>query len=518
VEQTVEPAGASPVDAIINFLGGSLIFGIPNWVLLLLLAICLFGGIFAKWGEWLTEHGRLARSRTDEKIASHRSEELQERLMNLEARFGERAEKLPSELRPIIARLDKSTDQINTAATYLADINIEEASERSFRAAMPQMESTRGLSKLEKNIAQTTGRVIREKLSEVRPALSILKQEAPRLKADAAKLHDMDLKFNKSVDQVNRQFIEFEEIMRSEDRTKIASRASIVIPWLIALVIMTIALSGVFLNFFLIERPMSEIVGEGARIAGVGLPTFAALIVIFLEFVTGVILMDALGFTKLIPAFEAMSDKGKRILAVIAFAFLGAFSVLEVTLSMVREEIIEQQQETSRIANASLASPGLTAPSADAAAPVESAAPAQDVRKEGLAKATIAQIILAAIIPWLLAAAALPLETIIRNSVFMVSIASSYFLLTLGFICRSIGAPSQAIGAMFGGSGDKGDSDKASKAEEREARKQAKRDKKAAKDDGANTEDDLMVFEPEVVEEEPQNSRRDKRQRELQRA
>jgi cytochrome b subunit of formate dehydrogenase len=508
-----------------TFLGGSLIGGIPNWVLLLLLAIGLLGGVFERWGVWLTEHGRIARSRCDEKIASHRADELQERLMNLEARMGKRAEELPKELHPIVARLDKSTDQINKAATYLADINIEEAAERSFRAAMPSMESTRGLSKLEKNIAQTTGRTIREKLSEVRPALSILKQEAPRLKADATKLHDMDQKFNKNVKQINDAFAEFETIMRSEDRAKIASRASIVVPWVIALLIMTIALSGVFLNFFLIERPMAEIVGEGARIGGVGLPTFAALIVIFLEFVTGVILMDSLGFTRLIPAFESMSDKGKKILAFIAFAFLAAFSVLEMTLSIVREQIIEQQQETRDLANAALIAPNLApapaAASPDATAPAEDGAAAQPAtRKDGLQMSTIAQLILAAIIPWLLAAAALPLETIIRSSVFMVSIVSSYLLLTLGFICRSIGAPSQTIGRLFSGAGDGGRA-KADKAEERAARKQMKKNKKDDDEgQGRNREDDLMVVEPEIFEGEApqQNGRRDKRQRELQRA
>jgi hypothetical protein len=278
---------------------------------------------------------------------------------------------------------------------------------------------------------------------------------------------------------------------------------------------MTIAFSGVFLNFFLIERPMSEIVGEGARIAGVGLPTFAALIVIFLEFVTGVILMDSLGFTRLIPALEAMSDKGKRIMAVIAFVFLGAFSVLEVTLSMVREEIIEQQQETRALANASLTSPSL---SARQPAGEEAAAAQPDARKEGMAKATIAQIILAAIIPWLLAAAALPLETIIRNSVFMVSIATSYSLLALGFICRSIGAPSQFIGQLFGGGSSDRDERNAAKAEEREARKKAKRDRRSDTDDGGGNDEDLMALELDEPAPVEQPRGRDKRQRELQRA
>jgi hypothetical protein len=244
--------------------------------------------------------------------------------------------------------------------------------------------------------------------------------------------------------------------------------------------------------------------------------------VIFLEFVTGVILMDALGFTKLIPAFEGMSDKGKKWLAFIAFGFLAAFSVLEMTLSIVREQIIEQQQETRDLANAALVAPALSgntpAAAPDTAVPAEDGAAAQpSARDNGLQMATIAQLILAAIIPWLLAAAALPLETIIRNSVFMVSIATSYVLLALGFIFSSIGAPSQTIGRLFGGSGDRSERE-AAKAEEREARKQAKKDKKKDAGDARNRqEDDLMVFE-ELPQEEPQHNRRDKRQRELQRA
>ena len=151
---------------------------------------------------------------------------------------------------------------------------------------------------------------------------------------------------------MNKAFTEFEEIVRSEDRRKIAARASIVVPWVIAVLITTIALAGVFLNFFLIERPMAEIVGEGARIGGIGLPTFAAIIVIFLEFVTGVILMDAAGFTRLIPAFHSMSAAGRRVMLVVSFTFLALFSVMEMTLSIVREQIIEQDRETDRLAAA----------------------------------------------------------------------------------------------------------------------------------------------------------------------
>lgn len=406
------------------------------------------GRMFGRWGLWLGEHGRNARITCSEKIAAHRADELQDRMLMLEDRIGHRAEKLAKETGPVIARLDKSTHALAQTATELADINVEDAAERAFRAAMPSIEGGRNLSKLERNIASNTAKAMGERLAPVRPALSVLKTEGPRLRDIAEKLGKTEREFNSGVDQVNKAFTEFEEIVKSEDRVKVASRASILIPWLIAVLITGIALSGVFLNFFLIERPMAEIVGEGARIGGIGLPTFAALIVIFLEFVTGVILMDSAGFTKLIPAFHSMSDGGRRIMFWVAFSFLAAFSVLEATLSIVREQIIEQQQETRDLANRSLVAPPLAvpvAPAPAATAPAESPAE-QTPRQTGLQLATVAQLILAVLIPWLLAAAALPLETIIRNSVFMVSIATSYALLFLGFTCKTLGVAFKNVG------------------------------------------------------------------------
>ena len=84
------------------FLGGAFFAGIPNWVLLLLFAIFLLGGVFERWGVWLKEHGQNARVRCNEKIASHRADELQDRMLVLEDRIGHRAAKLTKEIVPIV--------------------------------------------------------------------------------------------------------------------------------------------------------------------------------------------------------------------------------------------------------------------------------------------------------------------------------------------------------------------------------------------------------------------------------
>lgn len=408
------------------------------------------GYMFARWGSSLLDHGRRAREVTNEKIASQRADELQDRMLHLEEKMGKRTEQLARETGPILKKLDKATHELATSANAISDINLEDAAERAFRSALPSMESTRGLTKIEKNIAANTARAMNDKLAPLRPALITIRNESPRLKEVAEKLVKIEHDFNKNASDVNKAFTEFEEIVRSEDRRKIASRASIVVPWVIAVLITTIALAGVFLNFFLIERPMAEIVGEGARIGGIGLPTFAAIIVIFLEFVTGVILMDSAGFTRLIPAFHSMSAAGRRVMLVVSFTFLALFSVMEMTLSIVREQIIEQDRETDRLA-AQIIGPVLISPqpSAEAAAATAPAEAPQRANVFGLELSTFAQLILAGVIPWLLAAAALPLETIIRNSVFIISIFASFALIFLSFICKTISALFKNIGVFL---------------------------------------------------------------------
>jgi hypothetical protein len=396
---------------------------------------------FIRWGFWLVDHGRKARLVTARKIAAQRAEEIAERMLVFEDRLGRQAVSLPKETNAIIGRLDASANALDGAAKDLTEVNVEEVAERALRHSMLKIDEGRGLSKIEKNTAQAAAKGLREQLGAVRPSLAVLKAEAPRLREAAKKLEGIESRFRASVDGVNKNVAEFEAKFRSDDYKSLVGGQSIVVPWLIGMLIMVIALSGVFLNFFLIERPMAEIVGEGAKIAGVGLPTFAAMIVIFLEFVAGVVLMDAAGFTKLIPTFQTMSDGSRRVMFWVAMLFLTLFSVLEVSLAIVREQIIEANQETSRQALELFTQPAPVAPVEGADAATAPGAPAETPaeQEQGLQLITMAQIILAALIPWLLATAALPLETIIRNSVFIVQMVGAGLMLVGGRLLRGIG-------------------------------------------------------------------------------
>jgi hypothetical protein len=402
-------------------------------------AFFVTGRLFSRWGLWLGEHGRAARLATAERIAATRAEELADRMLVLEDRIGKRAEKLPEELGGLAVKLDTSAHSLETSAKALSGIDLNLAAERAVRSALPRVEEGRGVHKVHKAVGAVRVEMA-EQVKRIRPELGVVKQEAPRLRQAAEKLAEVEGRFTKAIETVNKTFADYEECLRSPDRLKVAGKQSILVPWLIAMLVMMIAISGVFLNFFLIERPMSEIVGEGARIAGVGLPAFAAMIVIFLEFVAGVILMDAAGLTKLIPTFHTMSDRQRMILFWTAFLFLAMFSVLEASLALVRERIIEMNNST-RAAAGPLADAAAAAPAGEAQGSSNPAAAVAEL-------STFAQVVLAVLIPWLLATAALPLETIVRNTVFIVQLVGAYALLGASFVCKTLGNAFKSLG-MF---------------------------------------------------------------------
>lgn len=496
---------------------------IAGGLLLLLALLWLLRGPIHSMGVWLLDQGRKVREEVNERIASYRAEEYQDRLMAMAHGVRVQAEKLPGETGPIIGKLEKSATTIELAADHLSSVNIDDLAERPVQDAVKAIRD-KGLDnahKAERNAARAVAVSMKEQMAAVRPQLVTLKAEAPRVARDAKRLQEIHAKFDANAKRVSDAYTEFEDAIHTnpERRMAAAGRQSIVIPLLIAIFITAIALSGVFLNFFLIQRPMAEIVGEGAKIGGIGLPTFAALIVIFLEFVAGVVLMDAAGFTRLIPNFSTMSDTSRRIMFWVAFVFLTTFCALEIMLATVREGIIEAEQETRNLAISTFNAPAPAEPVAvveppagetgavevapdaapvavEEAEPVPAAVgpsplivsvlgliavlamgvigmmgeklgrggqliglvvaafcvaglcavslipglfPATAAAGGGMSTITMAQILLAGLIPWLLATAALPLETIVRNSVFLVHIVWSLLLVIVGSITKAIG-------------------------------------------------------------------------------
>ncbi len=263
-------------------------------------------------------------------------------------------------------------------------------------------------------------------MQNVRPQLTSIKAQLRPIEQSLDALRETSNEFGRLADRVNKDMDFFEKIISSENRRELVQRQSIIIPWFLALLVMLIAFSGVFLNFFLIERPMAEIVGDGMQVGGLSLPAAAALVVIFLEAAAGIVLMDAAGLTSL-TAIASTAGKTRKIIFGTAIGFLLIFSAFEAMLAIQREVIIAA--ETC----------------------VEATAVGLDCKEQekGLSLTMIAQVLLAVLIPWLLAVAAIPLEKLVQNTIFILRIVLHQLLMLASFLAKTLAYAFKAFGVLL---------------------------------------------------------------------
>lgn len=259
----------------------------------------------------------------------------------------------------------------------------------------------------------------------VRGEARALKPEARKIQSATDKLRLIERKLERHAYEMNDAAEKYERTLRSEERKNAAGDASIVVPWFAAVVVIAIATAGAFLNFQLIARPMAELVGDGARFAGLSLASLAAITLILLEAAAGIVLMEGIGATQLLPVFRRMRGGLTIVFALMAAFFLTVFSVVEVALAFTREAIIALDAEVLRAAMGESAAE--TAPAAS------------------LPMALLAQALLGGAIPWILAVVAIPAETVIHNTRFIVEAGWKQTLAFTAFLLAGFAAVARGL-------------------------------------------------------------------------
>ncbi len=140
-------------------------------------------------------------------------------------------------------------------------------------------------------------------------------------------------------ENIDKHMLKFNEINNGTDAAVRALRASSITQFLIAFLVVTIAIGGAYFNFHLIALPMSEMVGSTQRIGGVKVADLSALVIICLEITAGIFLLESLRVTKLFPLIGAMDDKMRRIIMIVAGAVLLILASTESALAFMRDQI-----------------------------------------------------------------------------------------------------------------------------------------------------------------------------------
>ena len=209
---------------------------------------------------------------------------------------------------------------------------------------------------------------------------------------------------------IDTQMGRFEEMRAKTDRMLNTLSASATKQFFIDGLIMLVAILGGAVNFWLIQRPMSEMVGATAGVSlfgfGFNISHIAATVIIAVEIAMGIFLMESLRITRLFPVIGALDDRMRQRMIWITFAILAILASIEAGLAYMRDLLALQDAALTQEMIRSMHDE------------------AEIVAGEGIAGAppsfrwipSVAQMVMGFILPFALAFVAIPLESFVHSA------------------------------------------------------------------------------------------------------
>jgi len=149
---------------------------------------------------------------------------------------------------------------------------------------------------------------------------------------------------------IDRHMGEYESMVKGTDKAVRTLSSSSLQHFFTSLAVMIIAVGIAMVNFQLIARPMSEMVGgTTSLLLGFQLNQIAAMVMILVEMTLGIFLMESLRITKLFPIVGALNDKLRIRIAWFLFIMLLSLATIEAGLGFTRELLMEADQATGAL-------------------------------------------------------------------------------------------------------------------------------------------------------------------------
>jgi len=218
---------------------------------------------------------------------------------------------------------------------------------------------------------------------------------------------------------VDTQMEKYRQISARTDEAETILSNSAFTQFNIAVIVLTVALGGAFVNFKLIALPMSEMVGAGDYItASLRASEVAALVIILVEASMGLFLMESLRITHLFPRIATLNERTRRRMIWISLVLLVTLAGIEAALALMRDMLIADKQ-----------------------ALLQSLAATQHAVSEGWIGRipTAGQMILGFILPFALAFVAVPLESFLHSARTVGGSLLVDLFRALGFVLRVLG-------------------------------------------------------------------------------
>jgi len=227
---------------------------------------------------------------------------------------------------------------------------------------------------------------------------------------------------------IDRHMKEYEDIVKGTDKALRMLSSSSLQHFFTSLAVMIIAAGIAMVNFQLIARPMSEMVGGTTSLfMGFQLNQIAAMIMILVEMTLGIFLMESLRITKLFPVVGALNDKLRIRIAWVLFVMLLSLATIEAGLGFTREILMEADQATGALLRGE-----------------EAGAIALESSVTWIT--TGSQMALGFILPFVLMFVAIPFETFIQSFRTVLGIVAVGSLRTLAWLLRFVGTLFKFLG------------------------------------------------------------------------
>ena len=249
----------------------------------------------------------------------------------------------------------------------------------------------------------------------------LLSRMLPKWRGIQVTLKDMDraifslLERSRSVD---RHMSEYRDILNASDRAIHTLSTSNLVHFFIAGLVIFVAVGGAVINFSLIARPMSEMVGGSSYVGAFQMSDVAALVIIMVEISMGLFLMESLRITRLFPVIAALPDRMRVRMAWITFSILTALATVEAGLAYMREILLQDELATSALLRGD-----------GAAAMTEGA----------LWITTAAQMGMGFVLPFALTFVAIPLESFVHTSRTVLGMLVMAVLRLIAAVLRVVG-------------------------------------------------------------------------------
>lgn len=260
----------------------------------------------------------------------------------------------------------------------------------------------------------------------------LLKRMMPHWRKLLQVLGQVDKSVNGLIERartIDRHMDEYGKINRGTDHAVRMLSSSSITQFFIAAFVLGIAIGGAVINFHLIARPMSEMVGGTSQIMGFKTANIAAPVIILVEIAMGLFLMESLRITRLFPIIAALDDKIRIRMVYITFAMLFSLAGIEAGLAYMRE--ILSQSDAALVAY------------------LMQNNQANDAASQSRWITTAAQMAMGFILPFALTFVAIALESFVQSLRTVLGIVGVGLLRAVEFMLHLLGNVSRHTGTML---------------------------------------------------------------------